>query len=133
MKLSLSLLSVVFYHKGFRVNMMFFSSFMYFIIVPLISLCLLSFALNRKFRNYDVSTNILKLAPDFCSVYVISKGKVASVRSAQRPVVNTAMPPKLSYLKGLPPLQDHPDNEEGSIRCVKLSTLQNAKVCWIWV
>lgn len=68
-------------------------------------------ALTRKFRNYDVSTSITKSAPDFCSVYVISKGKVVSVRSAQRPVVNTAVPPKLPSPRGLPP-QALPDNPE---------------------
>ena len=72
---------------------------------------LLSCGCHRKFRNYDVSTSITKSAPDFCSVYVISKGKVVSVRSAQRPVVNTAVPPKLPSPRGLPP-QALPDNPE---------------------
>lgn len=39
----------------------------------------------RRFKTADIPTTICKGAPDFCSVYVISKGKVASVRSAIRP------------------------------------------------
>ena len=36
----------------------------------------------------DVPTNVSKGAPEFCSVYVISKGKIVSVRSATVPVPN---------------------------------------------
>ncbi|KAK3436017.1 hypothetical protein EUGRSUZ_C00670 [Eucalyptus grandis] len=50
--------------------------------------------LARKLKYTDVSTSVSKSAPDFCSVYVISKGKVVSVRQARRPVVNTATPPR---------------------------------------
>ncbi|KAG0470338.1 hypothetical protein HPP92_017038 [Vanilla planifolia] len=39
----------------------------------------------RRFKSTDVSTNISKSAPDFCTVYVISKGKFLSVRNAIRP------------------------------------------------
>lgn len=42
-----------------------------------------------------------KAAPEFCSVYVISKGKILSVRKAQRSVSNTAMPPRAP--SGMPP------------------------------
>lgn len=34
----------------------------------------------------DVPSNVTKGAPDFCTVYVISKGKISSVRSATAPV-----------------------------------------------
>ncbi|XP_048134205.1 U-box domain-containing protein 35-like isoform X2 [Rhodamnia argentea] len=50
--------------------------------------------LARKLKYTDVATSVSKSAPDFCSVYVISKGKVVSVRQARRPVVNTATPPR---------------------------------------
>ncbi|XXG64380.1 hypothetical protein AAC387_Pa05g2350 [Persea americana] len=39
----------------------------------------------RRFKSVDVPTTVCKGAPDFCSVYVISKGKVASARTAIRP------------------------------------------------
>ncbi|XP_026658157.1 U-box domain-containing protein 35 isoform X1 [Phoenix dactylifera] len=38
----------------------------------------------RRFRTTDVSTSISKGAPDFCTVYIISKGKVSSMRNAVR-------------------------------------------------
>ncbi|WOL02998.1 U-box domain-containing protein 35-like isoform X2 [Canna indica] len=40
-------------------------------------------ALTKKFRNPDVPTNIIKQAPEFCAVYVISKGKPISTRMAK--------------------------------------------------
>ncbi|GMH12381.1 hypothetical protein Nepgr_014222 [Nepenthes gracilis] len=59
-------------------------------------------ALMKTFKKLDVASSLSKSAPDFCSVYVIAKGKVLSVRSAQRPVTNTAAPPKLLAPHGLP-------------------------------
>ncbi|KAL3642843.1 hypothetical protein CASFOL_013658 [Castilleja foliolosa] len=35
-----------------------------------------------RFKTVDIPGNVTKGAPDFCTVYVISKGKVASVRSS---------------------------------------------------
>ncbi|KAK9755978.1 hypothetical protein RND81_01G064300 [Saponaria officinalis] len=37
-------------------------------------------ALTRRFKQTDVPTSLTKAAPEFCTVYVISKGKVQSVR-----------------------------------------------------
>nr|CAD1840295.1 unnamed protein product [Ananas comosus var. bracteatus] len=37
-----------------------------------------------RFKSTDVSTSISRNAPDFCTVYVISKGKVSSQRNAVR-------------------------------------------------
>ncbi|GAB2223593.1 hypothetical protein Droror1_Dr00017734 [Drosera rotundifolia] len=59
-------------------------------------------ALLKTFKKFDVPSSMTKSAPDFCSVYVIAKGKVISVRSAQRPLANTAAPPKLTASFGLP-------------------------------
>ncbi|KAL7246674.1 hypothetical protein ACSBR2_001725 [Camellia fascicularis] len=42
----------------------------------------------RRFKTSDVPTNVSKGAPEFCSVYVIAKGKISSVRSASIPVPN---------------------------------------------
>ncbi|KAJ4964120.1 hypothetical protein NE237_024059 [Protea cynaroides] len=39
----------------------------------------------RRFKSTDIPASISKGAPDFCTVYVISKGKITSVRSASRP------------------------------------------------
>ena len=38
----------------------------------------------RKFKTTDLVASITKGAPDFCSVYVINKGKVSSERQAVR-------------------------------------------------
>jgi len=43
-------------------------------------------AFMRKFRNADVPTTLMKAAPEYCSVYVISsKGKVQSSKAASQP------------------------------------------------
>ncbi|XP_042396652.1 U-box domain-containing protein 51-like [Zingiber officinale] len=39
----------------------------------------------RSFRNLDISVNIYKTVPDFCTAYVISKDKLSSVKNAIRP------------------------------------------------
>ncbi|PKA61148.1 U-box domain-containing protein 34 [Apostasia shenzhenica] len=48
----------------------------------------------RKFRNPDVPSNVTKLAPDFCTVYVIYKGKPVTVRSAKIPAPCSNTPPR---------------------------------------
>ncbi|KAI3468100.1 hypothetical protein Pfo_024763 [Paulownia fortunei] len=50
--------------------------------------------LSRKFWTYDVPTMINKAAPDFCSVYVIAKGKAQSIRPAARQA-GSSTPPRL--------------------------------------
>lgn len=39
----------------------------------------------RKFKATDVPSNVSKGAPEFCTVYVIAKGKISSMRSASCP------------------------------------------------
>ncbi|MCL7027390.1 hypothetical protein MKW94_001051 [Papaver nudicaule] len=39
----------------------------------------------KRFRSADVPNSVSKGAPDFCTVYIISKGKMSSLRSASRP------------------------------------------------
>lgn len=39
----------------------------------------------RRFKTSDIPASLSKGAPDFCNVYVISKGKISSMRSASRP------------------------------------------------
>lgn len=58
-------------------------------------------AIAKTFKKLDVPSQVTKSAPEFCSVYVIAKSKVLSVRSAQRPVANTPTPPKLPSPIGL--------------------------------
>ncbi|CAJ1951637.1 unnamed protein product [Sphenostylis stenocarpa] len=45
----------------------------------------------RRFRTTDVPSSVSKGAPPFCTVYIISKGKISSVRSATAP-----LPPKVA-------------------------------------
>lgn len=47
----------------------------------------------RKFKEADVPTSLIKSVPDFCSVYVISKGKTQTVRAATQ-----ALKPKIDAL-----------------------------------
>ncbi|KAL1344872.1 hypothetical protein AAHE18_08G075700 [Arachis hypogaea] len=53
-------------------------------------------ALSRILRGHqtDVPTALLKSAPDFSYVYVISKWKIVSVRSATRAIQHTLAPPR---------------------------------------
>ncbi|KHN32924.1 U-box domain-containing protein 34 [Glycine soja] len=56
----------------------------------------------RRFRTTDVPSTVSKGAPQFCTVYIISKGKISSVRSATAPLAPN-MPLPLP-----PPLPPHP-------------------------
>ncbi|KAF3620693.1 putative NIPA-like protein 2-like isoform X1 [Capsicum annuum] len=47
-------------------------------------------AFSRKFWTHDVPTIVNKAAPDFCTVYVISKGKQQSVRPAAEPLASSS-------------------------------------------
>ncbi|KAJ7958382.1 Protein kinase domain [Quillaja saponaria] len=58
--------------------------------------------LAKKFKGYDVPTSLSRSAPEYCSVYVISKGKIMSAQAALRPAANTPTPPKQPHPQGLP-------------------------------
>ena len=64
-------------------------------ILPLISM--VSFFL--RFKGSSVPSSVSKGAPDFCSVYVISKGKVSSVRNSTRPAAYSS--PLLHHIQNL--------------------------------
>ncbi|XP_074286906.1 U-box domain-containing protein 52-like isoform X1 [Silene latifolia] len=67
-------------------------------------------ALVKTFKKPDIPSHINKYVPEFCSVYIIGKTKVLSVRSAQRPIANTAAPPRLpasSMLQHQSPQESH--------------------------
>lgn len=73
-------------------------------------------AITRKFRNPDVPTCLMKSAPDFCTIYVIAKGKVVTMKTANRPA--PAAPPRQLHSAGLPPqfpTHDH-NNHDDAIR-----------------
>ncbi|KAJ8753200.1 hypothetical protein K2173_017790 [Erythroxylum novogranatense] len=48
-------------------------------------------SLSRLFKTTDVPSNVLKWAPDYCSVYVIWKRKVSNYRKATRPAPNISV------------------------------------------
>ena len=52
-----------------------------------------------RFKSSSKPSGISKGAPDFCTVYVISKGKISSVRNASRPAPHAS--PLLSKLQNL--------------------------------
>jgi hypothetical protein len=49
---------------------------------------------DRRFRTSDVPSLVSKGAPEFCTVYIISKGKIQSVKTATAPLAPKAMPRK---------------------------------------
>ncbi|CAH8319750.1 unnamed protein product [Eruca vesicaria subsp. sativa] len=71
------------------------------------------FARSLKFtKSHDVAASVLKSTPEFCSVYVISKGKVQSSRAAQRTITNTLVPPRAPTFP-LPNLPDPDQDQRG--------------------
>lgn len=44
----------------------------------------------RRFKSPDLTTHITKGAPDFCTVVIISKGKVMGMRNAVRSAPTTS-------------------------------------------
>ncbi|PKA63650.1 U-box domain-containing protein 52 [Apostasia shenzhenica] len=64
----------------------------------------------KKFRNPDVSTCLIKSAPDHCAVYAISKGKPTTVRSGKNASPASATPPRQFGFPAIPSLL--PDQED---------------------
>ncbi|KAG9149738.1 hypothetical protein Leryth_012461 [Lithospermum erythrorhizon] len=56
-------------------------------------------SLMRRLRMYDLPSIVIKEAPDFCSVYVISKTKISSARNATKVAPFTS--PLLSKIKSM--------------------------------
>ncbi|KAK8936371.1 U-box domain-containing protein 52 [Platanthera zijinensis] len=48
----------------------------------------------KKLRHFDVPTSLMKSAPDFCAVYVLSKGKPTASRSAKAAAPASVIPPR---------------------------------------
>ncbi|KAJ0261255.1 Adenine nucleotide alpha hydrolases-like superfamily protein [Hirschfeldia incana] len=74
--------------------------------LPLRCLCAsLKKGITRLFKVDDIPSNVMRWAPDFCSVLVISKGRLSSVRSATRPLPQ-ALPSPSSGTAPLSPLSN---------------------------
>ncbi|KAI3991963.1 hypothetical protein MKX01_012908 [Papaver californicum] len=68
-------------------------------------------ALTRNFmKKQEVPSAVVKLAPDFCNVYVISKSKAVTIRSASRPAPIGAPPRHQSS----PKASDNSDSEDSN-------------------
>ncbi|WJX41578.1 hypothetical protein P8452_28909 [Trifolium repens] len=68
----------------------------------------------KKFKAFnDTPTALMKSAPDYCSVYIISKLKIVSAKSAVRPMANQTTP-----TKQLPVQVSLPSEFEGGIRSI---------------
>ncbi|PKI74484.1 hypothetical protein CRG98_005104 [Punica granatum] len=61
-----------------------------------------------RFKTSSIPTNVSKGAPDFCTVYIISKGKISSMRHASRPAPYTS--PLLEQIQNLN--KEHTDSSE---------------------
>ncbi|CAH8370564.1 unnamed protein product [Eruca vesicaria subsp. sativa] len=62
-------------------------------------------SITRLFKVDDIPSNVMRWAPDFCTVFVISKGRLSSVRSATRPIP-LALPSPSSGTAPLSPLSN---------------------------
>ncbi|KAK2659107.1 hypothetical protein Ddye_005640 [Dipteronia dyeriana] len=64
----------------------------------------------RRFKMTDIPGNVSKGAPDFCTVYVISKGKISSMRSASRsaPPISAMRTQLLNQPNVKPPQPERP-------------------------
>ncbi|CAK8568442.1 unnamed protein product [Lathyrus sativus] len=61
----------------------------------------------KKFKaNHDIPTTMIKLAPDYCSVYIISKLKIVSARSAVRSTGNQIIPTKIIPIQASSPYSE---------------------------
>ncbi|CAI0387192.1 unnamed protein product [Linum tenue] len=60
--------------------------------------------ISRLFRSTDIPSTVMKWAPDFCTVYVIAKGKVSSARNSSRSIPSPHLPP----LSSSPSTVKHP-------------------------
>ncbi|XP_019456652.1 PREDICTED: U-box domain-containing protein 35-like isoform X1 [Lupinus angustifolius] len=59
-----------------------------------------------RFKSSSKPSSIAKGAPDFCTVYIISKGKISSVRSASRAAPHSS--PLLKHVQNLNNESNHP-------------------------
>lgn len=71
----------------------------------------------RRFKTRDIPGTILKTVPNFCTVYVISKGKISATKAASR------QPPYVSPLQSLaPPRPNTVQSDASSEKLLRTST-----------
>ncbi|KAJ0985516.1 hypothetical protein J5N97_003872 [Dioscorea zingiberensis] len=65
--------------------------------------------ITRKFKPPDVASILSKTAPEFCAVYVITKGKAINIRSAKgpAPAISNALPPFIPHHQQQQQQQQH--------------------------
>lgn len=63
----------------------------------------------RRFKNMDVPSSVSKGTPNFCTVYVIAKGKISSIRSATCP-----LPAKVSSVDHMQNHGNHISDQVGA-------------------
>ncbi|KAG6509625.1 hypothetical protein ZIOFF_027625 [Zingiber officinale] len=63
----------------------------------------------RSFKSIDLSTTIYKGVPDFCTIYVISKGKISSTRNATRH--QSAVSPLRAQIEAPPTVMHDPPSQ----------------------
>ncbi|PKU77725.1 U-box domain-containing protein 35 [Dendrobium catenatum] len=68
----------------------------------------------KKLRSFDVPSSLMKSAPDFCAVYVLSKGKTTSIRAARNSTPNVIPPRQLSITATSLVLPDQEDSSRSS-------------------
>jgi len=69
-----------------------------------------NFVYDRRFRTSDVPSLVSKGAPPFCTVYIISKGKISLVKTAtaKPPARNNTLQPQQSNGRMDPQLTRNP-------------------------
>lgn len=50
---------------------------------------------DRLFTKSDVANTVMKKAPSFCNVYIVSKGKISSTRMASHPLKRKSSNPSI--------------------------------------
>ncbi|CDP18079.1 unnamed protein product [Coffea canephora] len=82
----------------------------------------------RRFKARDIPASVLKGVPDFCSVYIISKGKIAATRSAScsAPVNHPLRQQMLDQASSRSSPLDVPLPIIHSSRCSQLSSTRQA-------
>ncbi|CAN1298991.1 U-box domain-containing protein 35 [Linum perenne] len=78
----------------------------------------------RKFKA-DIPSTVLKGAPDFCNVYVITKGKPSSIKHATRPAPYVS--PLLDQLQSIPNATDDEADDVASHISTRSRSLKGGK------
>lgn len=100
------------------ISLVFQSKFIYRLAIFLTWIDFLLFcgSLKKLKGNHDIPTAMIKVAPDYCNVYIISKLKIMSARSAMRQFVTPKQQAFQASLSG---------ESENSVRCLTLKLISN--------